>query len=163
MPSSRMLHHVALVRADISEALSSSETLILTRATPHNIPEDGRHHVCLSSHIRARHSPLPLSSLVLYATTLPNLQPDIKTPILVCKVYIDITQNKALLKFMKENFNLDCVTESSTMLSNTCLDLTLAANVLAKTVSYTSYFSYHRPMYNKHCLQYNTNFHSFNN
>jgi hypothetical protein len=57
-----MLRRVTLVRTDISEelgasiirvtsfvalmmeALSSSETLILTRATPRNIPEDGIFH-----------------------------------------------------------------------------------------------------------------------
>jgi hypothetical protein len=67
MPFSGMLCHVALVRADVSEelsasiirvtrigelgrtlavtlvmeALNSSETSVLTRATWHNIPEDG--------------------------------------------------------------------------------------------------------------------------
>jgi hypothetical protein len=35
-----MLCHVAVVRTDVSEALSSSETSVLTRATWRNIPED---------------------------------------------------------------------------------------------------------------------------
>jgi hypothetical protein len=70
MPSYGMLRHVALVRTDVSdelsasiirvtrigelgttlaiilmmEALSSSETSVLTRATQQNIPEDGILH-----------------------------------------------------------------------------------------------------------------------
>jgi hypothetical protein len=40
MASSGMVRRVALVGTDISEALSSSETLVLTRATRRNIPED---------------------------------------------------------------------------------------------------------------------------
>jgi glucose-6-phosphate-specific signal transduction histidine kinase len=35
-----MLRHVALVRTDVSEALRSSETSVLTRATRRNISED---------------------------------------------------------------------------------------------------------------------------
>jgi hypothetical protein len=61
-----MLRHVALVRADVSgehstciilmmDALRSSETLVLTRATRRNIPEDGilhsHRHENLSSYI----------------------------------------------------------------------------------------------------------------
>jgi hypothetical protein len=34
-----MLRRVALVRTDVSEALSPSETSVLTRATRRNIPE----------------------------------------------------------------------------------------------------------------------------
>jgi hypothetical protein len=61
MTSSRMLHRVALVRTDVSEelsvvpsspifvtlmieALSSSETAVLTRVTRRNIPENAILH-----------------------------------------------------------------------------------------------------------------------
>jgi hypothetical protein len=65
MPSSGILRRVALVRTDISEELSasiisvarigelgtlaSSETLVLTRETRRNIPEDGILHLKLLS------------------------------------------------------------------------------------------------------------------
>jgi hypothetical protein len=44
MASSGMLRRVALVRTDVSEELSASETCALTRATRCNIPEDGILH-----------------------------------------------------------------------------------------------------------------------
>jgi hypothetical protein len=40
MASSGMLRRVALVRTDVSEALTSSETSVITRGTRRNIPED---------------------------------------------------------------------------------------------------------------------------
>jgi hypothetical protein len=39
-----MLRRVALVRTEVSEALSSSETSVLTRATRRNIPADAILH-----------------------------------------------------------------------------------------------------------------------
>jgi hypothetical protein len=49
MPSSGMLRLMALVRTDVSEALSSYETSVLARATWRNIPEDAILHVlCLA-------------------------------------------------------------------------------------------------------------------
>jgi hypothetical protein len=46
MTSSGLLRRVALVRTDVSEELSPSETSVLTRVTRRNIPED----VILHSH-----------------------------------------------------------------------------------------------------------------
>jgi hypothetical protein len=48
MAYSGRLRCVALVRTDVSEALSSSETSVFTRATQRNIPEDA----ILHSHCR---------------------------------------------------------------------------------------------------------------
>jgi hypothetical protein len=44
MVSSRMLRRVVLVRTDVLEELSASETSVLTRATRRNIPEDTIFH-----------------------------------------------------------------------------------------------------------------------
>jgi hypothetical protein len=49
--------------------------------------------------------------VVAYATTLPNLQPDVETPILLCRDFnVDVTQNEALREITNYNFNFDCVT-----------------------------------------------------
>jgi hypothetical protein len=48
MASSVMLCRVVLVRTDVSEELSASETSVITRATQGNIPED----VILHNHRR---------------------------------------------------------------------------------------------------------------
>jgi hypothetical protein len=122
--------------------------------------------VCLLRHVTEIYSPHPFLSVVPYFATLPNLQPYIKTPILLFGDFnIDITQNKAQFKFLKENFNLDSDTESSTMLSNTRLNLTLARNHSSESVPHISYILpliSVKQMYNKHCVQSNANFHSFN-
>jgi hypothetical protein len=44
MASSGKLCRVALVRTDVSEELSASETYVFTKATRRNIPEDGIIH-----------------------------------------------------------------------------------------------------------------------
>jgi hypothetical protein len=44
MASSGRLSRVALVRTDVSEELSASETSVLIRATRRNIPEDDTIH-----------------------------------------------------------------------------------------------------------------------
>jgi hypothetical protein len=59
MASSGMLRRVGLVGTDVSEALSSSETSVLTRPTRRNIPED----VILHSH---RHE--NLRSYIIFST-----------------------------------------------------------------------------------------------
>jgi hypothetical protein len=68
--------------------------------------------------------------LFLSQYLVPYLQSDIETPILLCGDFsFDSIQHKALLKYMKVNFNPDCATESSTTLGNTCLDFEFARNV----------------------------------
>jgi hypothetical protein len=57
MPSSGILRRVALVRTDVSEALSSSETSVFTRTKRCNIPEDG----ILSSYRRRNLKPYGLN------------------------------------------------------------------------------------------------------
>jgi hypothetical protein len=58
---------------------------------------------------RDTHLFLP-QSVVPHATIVPNLQPDIETPITRRGDFNgDITQNKALLEIMEENVNQDCV------------------------------------------------------
>jgi hypothetical protein len=44
MPSLGVLRRVAIVRTDVSEAIISSETLVLTRVTRRNILKDGTIH-----------------------------------------------------------------------------------------------------------------------
>jgi hypothetical protein len=72
MPSSEMLRRLALVRTDVSEERSSSETSVLTRAKRHSIPEGG----ILPSHRRENlksymsgqlHSPAALSPVPAHA------------------------------------------------------------------------------------------------
>jgi hypothetical protein len=66
MASSGMLRRVALVRTDVSEALSSSETSVLTRATQHNIPED----TILHSH---RHENIKSYTILRLSVSRTNL------------------------------------------------------------------------------------------
>jgi hypothetical protein len=70
-----MLHHVALVRTDVLEELSasiicSSKTLVLTRVTRLNIPENGilhsRHRENLRSYI--------VGKMLLYNPTFLSLE-----------------------------------------------------------------------------------------
>jgi hypothetical protein len=66
----------------------------------------------------------------------------------------------------KENFNLYCITESSTTLGNVCFDLKFARNIWSESMPYICYLSYQQPvlnrLYNMRCLQHNINVHSFN-
>jgi hypothetical protein len=60
--------------------------------------------------IQAHHSEILTASLfkslVPYPTTLPNLQPDGETPILLYgDLIIENSLSKALLEFMKEHYN----------------------------------------------------------
>jgi hypothetical protein len=53
IPSYGILRRVALIRTDVSEPLSSSETSVLTKATRHNIPEDGILHSHLLENLKS--------------------------------------------------------------------------------------------------------------
>jgi hypothetical protein len=66
-----MLSRVALVRTDVSEALSSSEMSVLTRATRRNIPEDAILH---SHHRENLKSYMIMYSLPSHLMTLYNLE-----------------------------------------------------------------------------------------
>jgi hypothetical protein len=72
----------------------------------------------------------------------------------------------ALLEFMKDNFNLDSVTESSTTFGNSYVCIMFATKDSAEPVPYSSYLCYRRQMLNRLCdthyLQHNTDFHSLN-
>jgi hypothetical protein len=120
--------------------------------------------VCVHPGTSQRDTHLFLSQyLVSYGGTLPNLQPDIERPILLCGDFnVDIT----LLEFIMDNFNPDGVTESSTPLSNACRDVMFVRTVSAESVPHISYFSCHGPvltrLHIKRGLQHNIKFHSFN-
>ena len=82
----------------------------------------------------------------------PFLQVDPNMPILLCG---DFNQNvkpdDKFLKFIKDKFNLDCVSDmsKSTTLKGTTIDLTFSRHITAETLPFISYFSYHRPILNK--------------
>lgn len=82
----------------------------------------------------------------------PFLQVDPNMPILLC---CDFNQNvksdDKFLKFIKDTFNLDCVSDmsKSTTLKGTTIDLTFSRHITAETLPFISYFSYHRPVLNK--------------
>jgi hypothetical protein len=84
------------------------------------------------------------------------MNPDTETPILLCGDFnMDVTQNKSFVNFIKSRFNLDCRISTSTTLGNTCIDLTFTRNVSVQTLTYVSYFSYHRPVLNRLMLNNN--------
>jgi len=79
----------------------------------------------------------------------PNMNPETETPILLCGDFnMDIMQNKSFVNLMKSKFNLGCISSASTILGNTCIDLTFTRNISVQTLPYVSYFSYHRPALN---------------
>lgn len=82
----------------------------------------------------------------------PLLQVDSSLPIVLCGDFNkNVKADDALLKFMKEMFNLDCVSNvsKSTTLKGTTLDLTFARHITLETLPFVSYFSYHRPILNR--------------
>ncbi|CAG5000102.1 unnamed protein product [Parnassius apollo] len=82
----------------------------------------------------------------------PFLQVDPNMPILLCGDFNqNVKSDDKFLKFIKDTFNLDCVSDmsKSTTLKGTTIDLTFSRHITAETLPFISYFSYHRPVLNK--------------
>ncbi|GFW29825.1 uncharacterized protein TNCV_3936921 [Trichonephila clavipes] len=98
-------------------------------------------------------------SLLPYSANLtkliPNSQPDLETPIVLCGDFnCDPQQNSYLVEFMRNEFGLNYVQTSPTTLGNTTIDCTFTRNINVDILLYVSYFTYHRPMLNKIVVEY---------
>ncbi|GFT28833.1 ATP-dependent DNA helicase [Trichonephila clavipes] len=98
-------------------------------------------------------------SLLPYSANLtkliPNSQPDLETPIVLCGDFnCDPQQNSCLVEFMRNEFGLNYVQTSPTTLGNTTIDCTFTRNINVDIMPYVSYFTYHRPMLNKIVVEY---------
>ncbi|GFU96992.1 uncharacterized protein TNCV_3788181 [Trichonephila clavipes] len=86
---------------------------------------------------------------------IPNSQPDLETPIVLCGDFnCDSQQNSYLLEFVRNEFGLNYVQTSPTTLGNTTIDCTFTRNITVDIMPYVSYFTYHRPMLNKIVVEY---------
>ncbi|XP_065164189.1 uncharacterized protein [Atheta coriaria] len=82
----------------------------------------------------------------------PFLQVDSNIPILLCGDFNkNVKTDDSFLRFMKETFNLENLSDvsKSTTLKGTTIDLTFARHITAETLPFISYFSYHRPILNR--------------
>ncbi|GFW80600.1 uncharacterized protein TNCV_3234521 [Trichonephila clavipes] len=98
-------------------------------------------------------------SLLPYSANLtkliPNSQPDLETPIVLCGDFnCDLQQNSYLVELMRNEFGLNYEQTSPTTLGNTTLDCTFTRNINVDIMPYVSYFTYHRPMLNKIVVEY---------
>ncbi|GFU66599.1 ATP-dependent DNA helicase [Trichonephila clavipes] len=98
-------------------------------------------------------------SLLPYSANLtkliPNSQPDLETPIVLCGDFnCDPQQNSYLVDFMRNEFGLNYVQTSPTTLGNTTIDCTFTRNINVDIMPYVSYFTYHRTMLNKIVVEY---------
>ncbi|GFW88720.1 uncharacterized protein TNCV_2833801 [Trichonephila clavipes] len=98
-------------------------------------------------------------SLLPYSANLtkliPNSQPDLETPIVLCGDFnCDPQQNSYLVEFMRNEFGLNYVQTSPTTSGNTTIDCTFTRNINVDIMPYVSYFTYHRPMLNKIVVEY---------
>lgn len=62
---------------------------------------------------------------------------------------VNVSQDRSLPDFMLSEFNLPYIETSPTTLGNTCIDLTFTRNLDVSYMPFASYFSYHRPIFNK--------------
>ncbi|CAG4934606.1 unnamed protein product [Colias eurytheme] len=82
----------------------------------------------------------------------PFLQVDSNIPILLCGDFNkNVKTDDSFLRFMKETFNLENLSDvsKSTTLKGTTIDLTFARHITAENLPFISYFSYHRPILNR--------------
>ncbi|GFV15154.1 hypothetical protein TNCV_4328011 [Trichonephila clavipes] len=98
-------------------------------------------------------------SLLSYSANLtkliPNSQPDLETPIVLCGDFnCDPQQNSYLVEFMRNELGLNYVQTSPTTLGNATIDCTFTRNINVDIMPYVSYFTYHRPMLNKIVVEY---------
>ncbi|GFV30800.1 ATP-dependent DNA helicase [Trichonephila clavipes] len=90
-------------------------------------------------------SPLPYSANL--TKLIPNSQPDLETPIVLCGDFsCDPQQNSYLVEFMRNEFGLNYVQTLPTTLGNITIDFTFTRNINVDIMPYVSYFTYHRSM-----------------
>lgn len=85
------------------------------------------------------------------ASHTPSAGVDIAIPLIVTGDFnVNIDDDRWLIELFQRDFGLTYIPSPySTTLGNTTLDLTFTRDIGATCVPYVSYFSYHRPLFNK--------------